>query len=92
MLTAAEINAAIKAEGLCWVAEENKFSHWTLEEFRSLMGAFPPEEIYFDNEIPMSIAGKGGKPSKPPKGPKPQLPKEFDWRDNNGTSKTKRGD
>ena len=79
-----KINAAIKAKGACWVAKENKFTHWTIEELKAIMGAFPEEIADIESISPITTKGKPEKPSKPPKGPKPQLPTEFDWRDNNG--------
>lgn len=80
----AKINAAIKAKGACWVAKENKFTHWTIEELKAILGAFPEEIADIESEYPIKITGKPEKPPKPPKGPKPQLPKEFDWQDHNG--------
>ena len=71
--TVAEINAAIKANGAGWVARENKFTNWTIEELKAMLGTFPEEIADIESEYPIAVAGK---PSK--------LPKEFDWRDNNG--------
>ena len=77
--TVAQINATIKAKGAGWVAKENKFSHWTTEELKSILGVLPLEEASTESKA----SGKpSGKPEKKP--PKPQLPKSFDWRDYNG--------
>ena len=79
--TVANINAAIKAKGACWKAKENKFTHWTIDELKAIMGAFPEDIAEIESEYPITITGKPPKPSKPPKG---ELPKSFDWRDHNG--------
>jgi len=79
----AKINAAIKAKGACWAAKENKFTNWTIEELKAIMGAFPEEIADIESKYPIAATGK---PSKPPKPPKGGLPKSFDWRDHNGGS------
>jgi len=71
--TVAEINAAIKAKGAGWVARENKFTNWTIEELKAMMGTFPEEISDIESEYPIKVAGK---PPKPPTG----LPESFDWR------------
>lgn len=76
-ITVAEINAAIKAKGAGWVAGENKFTHWTIEELKAMMGFFPEEISDIESEYPIKVAGK---PSKPPTEPPTGLPDSFDWR------------
>jgi C1A family cysteine protease len=75
--TVAEINAAIKAKGACWIAKENKFSFKTFEELKAMLGTFPLEAATIEFETSTPTAGKGK--------PKPStLPESFDWRDYNG--------
>ncbi|TET70368.1 MAG: hypothetical protein E3J56_08100 [Candidatus Aminicenantes bacterium] len=83
--TVAEINAAIKAKGACWIAKENKFTHWTFEELKAMLGTFPEETAADEFEAPGKATGKPEKPpGKPEKPPKQPLPTSFDWSDNNG--------
>lgn len=83
--TVAQINGAIAARGACWVAAENKFSTWTADQLKHLLGAYPTDwdevEGAAINQVPeeQNLAYRTVL----------ALPSAFDWRTSGGVTSVK---
>ncbi len=89
--TVAQINGAINSQGACWVAKDNKFSTWTTEQLKRLLGVLPSETepaepgrlsveaLQAEEDYLDRLQGKPG----------PSLPTAFDWRASGGVTSVK---
>jgi C1A family cysteine protease len=88
--TVAQINGAINAQGACWVAKTNKFSTWTTDQLKRLLGVLPPETEMSDGMYSVeAIQAEEDYFALLQAKPAPSLPASFDWRASGGVTSVK---